>query len=218
MKPARRLSLSLLAGLLGGILNLAAQAELPVTVEKPAGDVHESRGAFTGSGVPSLAPLLGDFVNEGVRTPENRTDIPRLLTELKKMGAQDYLHMVWNAKRGYPSAWQDFLIMAPEFQKAHIGLWLYLTPPARKDVPDPFGADYVRWAVECAKVAAQYPMVKGICIDDFNGAVKKFTPAYCRQMMTAAHKIAPQLAFMVVCYFGYEQAIAGMWRQARLTA
>jgi len=202
---ARPLTAGLFALFLGGVF-FAAEAE----DEKAPG--YYSGGpcrSFTGPDVPSLVPLVGDFVNEGVRTPDNRTDIPRLLAVLQEIRAKDYMHMVWNAKRGYPSAWEDFLAMAPEFQKAQTGLWLYLTPPSRNDVPEPFGADYIRWAVECAKVAKQYPVVKGICIDDFNGAVKKFTPAYCRQMMAEAHKIAPQLALLVVCYFGYEKAITG---------
>lgn len=166
----------------------------------------EPRRSFTGPGVPSLAPLLGDFVAEGVFTPDKRTDIPRLLVALQKTGAEDYMHMVWNETR-YPSAWEDFRLMAPVFQKAKIGLWLYLIPPSRTGVPDPFGGDYVRWAVECAKVASEYPAVKGLCIDDFNGAVKTLTPAYCKQMMDEAHKIAPHLALLVVCYFGYEKTI-----------
>ncbi len=162
--------------------------------------------SFTGPDVPSLTPLLGDFVAEGAFTQEKRTDIPRLLAALKETGARDYMHMVWNEKR-YPSAWEDFHLMAPEFQKAGIRLWLYLIPPSRTDSPDPFGADYVRWAVECAKVASRYPVVKGLCIDDFNGAVKTLTPAYCKQMMEEAHKVAPHLALLVVCYFGYEKTI-----------
>ena len=206
LKPVHKLVVGVFV-LLNLALHLPAQERQLADKEKPDVYIRESRRSFTGPDVPSLAPLLGDFVNEGVRTPENRTDVARLLTVLQKMRAKDYMHMVWNAKKGYPSAWQDFLIMAPEFQKADIGLWLYLTPPSRKDVPDPFGDDYVSWAVECAKVAKQYPVVRGICIDDFNGAVKKFTPAYCKQMMTAAHKVAPQMAFLVVCYFGYEKAI-----------
>lgn len=168
--------------------------------------VQDAGGSFTGPEVPALTPLLGDFCNEDVRTPENRTDIGRLLAVLQQIGAKDYMHMVWTEKR-YPGAWEDFQMMAPEFGKAHIGLWLYLSPPNGNDVPAPFGGDYVRWAVECAKVAKQYPMVKGICIDDFNGAAKKLTPAYCKEMMSEAHKIAPQLALLVVCYFGYEQTI-----------
>ena len=174
----------------------------------PAKDTADAQGTprgFTGPDVPALAPMLGDYVNVGVRTTEGRTDIPRLLATLKDMGARDYMHLVYQEKR-YPGAWQDFQLMAPEFQKSGIRLWLYLTPPS-EGVPDPYGDDYLRWAVECAKVAQQYPIVKGICVDDFNGNVGKFTPAYCKEMMGEAHKIAPQLSFLVVCYFGYQESI-----------
>ncbi|MCI5146635.1 MAG: hypothetical protein D3923_14190 [Candidatus Electrothrix sp. AR3] len=167
-----------------------------------------ARGGFTGPNVPTFAPLLGDYVNTGVRTPERRTDIDSLLRVLKAMGVRDYMHLVWTEDR-YPSAWQDFQLMASQFQEANIGLWLYLTPPS-EGVPDPFGEDYLRWARECAQLAKQYPIIKGICIDDFNAPmnVKKFTSAYCKQMMDAAHEIAPHLSLLVVCYFGYQEAIA----------
>ena len=167
----------------------------------PNASSYEASRGFTGPDVPALAQMLGDYVNVGVRTPEWRTDIPRLLEMLKEIGAKDYMHLVYQEKH-YPGAWQDFQLMAPEFQKVGIRLWLYLTPPS-EGVPDPYGDDYLRWAVECAKVAQQYPVVKGICIDDFNGNVGKFTPAYCKEMMSEAHKIASQLSFLVVCYFGY---------------
>ena len=101
--------------------------------------VQKLRGGFTGPDVPPLTPLLGDYVNVGVRTPENRTDINQLIRVLKEIGARDYLHLVWTEKR-YPSAWEDFKLMAQEFQKANIRLWLYLTPPS-EDVPEPFGDD-----------------------------------------------------------------------------
>jgi len=165
----------------------------------------EAVAGFTGPDVPALTPLLGDYVNIGVRTSANRTDIARLLSVLKEMGAQDYMHLVWNEKQ-YPGAWQDFQRMAPEFQKAGINLWLYLTPPS-EGVPEPFGDDYVKWAVECANVAKQYPVIKGICIDDFNGNVAKFTPSYCQEMMDTAHTIASHLSLLVVCYYGYEKTI-----------
>jgi hypothetical protein len=196
----------------GGLI-LASASLCLAAQDGPQGDngqrqvkVQEVRGRFTGPEVPALTPLLGDYVNVGMRTPENRTDIARLLAVLKEMGAKDYMHLVWREKE-YPSAWRDFQSMAPEFQKANINLWLYLTPPS-EGVPDPFGGDYVRWASECAQVAKRYSAVKGICIDDFNGNVKKFTPAYCKQMMVEAHKTAPGLALLVVCYFGYQKTIA----------
>lgn len=174
--------------------------------EKPIVNVTAKGQGFTGPEVPSLQPLLGDYVNVGVRTAENRTDINRLVDVLKEMGAKDYMHLVWQEKR-YPGAWQDFQLMAARFQQEGIGLWLYLTPPS-EGVPEPYGDDYIRWAAACAEVAREYSVVKGICIDDFNGNVNKFTPDYCKKMMGEAHKIAPHLAPLVVCYFGYQESIA----------
>jgi hypothetical protein len=177
-------------------------------VSDSTGQTRGSRGGFTGPDVPSLTPLLGDYVHVGVTTAERRTDILRLLTVLEKMNARDYMHLVWG-EDNYPSSWADFQLMCPEFQKAGRRLWLYLAPPSEPPPPVPFGHDYVRWAVECAKLAEKYPVIAGICIDDFNGNVKKFTPDYCKEMMDAAHQISPHLALLVVCYFGYyEKTIA----------
>ena len=145
--------------------------------------------------------MLGDYCQTGVRTPEGRTDIPKLIRALREMKATDYMHLVWRAKN-YPHAWEDFQAMAPEFQKAGIRLWLYLTPPSETP-PAPFGNDYVRWAKECAALARQFPVVQGLTLDDFNGNVKTFTADYCRQMMTEAHKVAPTLSLYVICYYGY---------------
>lgn len=153
-------------------------------------------------GLPLFKSLLGDYALTGVRTRDGRTDIPKLVSALRLMSARDYLHLVWSEK-DYPSSWTDFKLMAPEFQKAGLRLWLYLTPPSEPPPPEPFGYDYVRWARECAAVAALYPSVAGLCIDDFNGNVNKFTPAYCREMMRSARAVAPHLALLVTSYFGY---------------
>jgi len=166
------------------------------------------RGGFTGPGVPAFVPMLGDYAHVGVQTADKRTDIPRLMAALKSMGAKDYLHLVWSGEN-YPKSWEDFRLLAPEFKKAGLRLWLYLVPPSEPPAPEPFGLDYVRWASECAKLAQEYPCIAGLCIDDFNGNVDKFTPAYCRDMMNAAHKIAPRLALLVTNYFGtYENTMA----------
>jgi hypothetical protein len=170
--------------------------------------VVQPRGGFTGPDVPSLEPLRGDYVHTGVKTADGRTDVARLMSILERMNARDYMHLVWGEKN-YPSSWEDFKLLCPVFQKAGRRLWLYLTPPSEPPPPEPFGHDYVRWAVECAKLAKEYPAVAGLCIDDFNGNVKTFTPAYCKEMMQSAHAIAPHLALLVVCYFGYyEKTIA----------
>jgi len=165
---------------------------------------------------PASGPVRGDYACIGVRTPEGRTDIPKLMAALKDMGARDYFHLVW-AKPNYPGSWEDFKLLAPEFQKAGLRLWLYITPPSEPPAPEPFGFDYVRWAKELAALAQAYPCVAGLCIDDFNGNVDLFTPAYCREMMTAARAAASHLALLVTNYFGYyEDTMAEHIRQGAI--
>jgi hypothetical protein len=163
--------------------------------------LEPARGGFTGPEVPTAPLMLGDYCLNGVRTAEGRTDVPKLIATLQGMKVSDYMHLVWRESK-YPHAWDDFRAMAPEFQKAGIRLWLYLTPPSETP-PAPFGNDYVRWARECAALAKQYPIIQGLTLDDFNGNVKMFTPGYCRQMMTEAHKVAARLSLFVICYYGY---------------
>ncbi|HJV36040.1 hypothetical protein [Geomonas sp.] len=161
---------------------------------------------FTGPEVPAVSGLRGDYTNIGARTADGRTDIAKLISVLKTINASDYFHLVWDNRPAYRYAWEDFQLMAPQFQNAGLNLWLTLTPPS-EGVPVPFGGDYVQWAVECAKLAKSYPAIKGIVIDDFNGNTSLFTPAYCKKMMTEAHKIAPKLALLATCYYGYETKI-----------
>lgn len=186
------------------VLSLADQAKRVVAGNDGAKEKSprlERRG-YTGPQVPVFIPVLGDYAPIGVRKESGRTDFPRLLSALEKIGARDYFHLVWG-EENYPGAWDDFAPLAAEFHKRGWRLWLYLTPPSEPPAPEPFGFDYLRWAEECAKLAALYPSVAGICIDDFNGNVDTFTPAYCREIMARAHKIAPHLALLVICYFGY---------------
>ena len=165
---------------------------------------------------PRFGEVRGDYACIGVRTPEGRTDIPKLMAALKDMGAKDYFHLVW-AKPSYPESWEDLKLLAPEFDKAGLRLWMYITPPSEPPAPEPFGLDYVRWAKELAALARAHPSVAGLCIDDFNGNVDLLTPAYCREMMTAARAAAPRLALLVTNYFGYyEDTMAEHVRQGAI--
>jgi hypothetical protein len=166
--------------------------------------------------VPAFKPLRGDYALVGARGPDGRTDIPKLMAVLKELGVRDYFHLVW-AKPNYPESWEDFKLLAPEFQKAGIRLWMYITPPSEPPAPEPFGFDYVRWAKELAGVARLHSCVAGLCIDDFNGNVNLFTPAYCREIATAARAAAPRLALLVTNYFGYyENTMAEHVRQGAI--
>jgi hypothetical protein len=190
---------------------LAAACGSQPTVSVKAGprrtpDDVAAREVRVGEGVPYFGPVIGDYAPTGVQRDGGRVDIPKLMDALRSIGARDYMHLVW----GRPiqaEGWEDFKRLAPECQAVGIRLWLYLVPPSEPPAPEPFGADYERWAVECASVAEQFPCVAGLCIDDFNGNVDLFAPAYCRKMMAAARKIAPRLALLVVNYFGYYETM-----------
>jgi hypothetical protein len=201
----KRIGTALIIALIPFLADAGLTASAP---QKAAAAKAGQHGGFTGAAVPDFVPFLADYVAVGVRTGEGRTDIPKLMAALNKIGARDYLHLVWS-KDLYPNSWEDFKLLAPEFRKAGLRLWLYLAPPSEPPAPEPFGHDYIRWAGECAKLAKEYPCVAGLCIDDFNGNVDKFTPGYCKDMMKAAHKIAPHLALLVTNYFGcYEDTMA----------
>jgi hypothetical protein len=196
------------AALIIVLIPFLADAGPTASAAQKAAEKAGRHGGFTGPGVPDFVPLLADYVALGVRTGDGRTDIPKLMAALNKIGARDYLHLVWS-KDLYPNSWEDFKLLAPEFRKAGLRLWLYLAPPSEPPAPEPFGHDYIRWASECAKLAKEYPCIAGLCIDDFNGNVNKFAPGYCKDMMNAAHKIAPRLALLVTNYFGcYEDTMA----------
>jgi hypothetical protein len=155
---------------------------------------------FTGPGVPALPTILGDYASTGAQLENGRVDVPKLIDSLQQVGATDYFHLVWR-DWVVPGGWEDFSIMAPQFDAAGIRLWLYLTPPASYS-PDPFRGDYVRWASECALIAAQYPnTVAGIVIDDMGFNTNVFTADYCKQMMDAAHTVAPHLSLLAVAYW-----------------
>lgn len=165
------------------------------------------RGEGGPGGVRYFGPVIGDYAATGATREDLRIDLPKLMAALKTIGARDYFHLVWG-RPVQAEGWEDFKRLAPECQAAGIHLWLYLVPPSEPPAPEPFGADYPRWAAECAAVAKEHPCVAGICIDDFNGNTDLFTPAYCRRMMDAARKIAPNLALVVVNYFGFYGSMA----------
>lgn len=173
------------------------------------------RGEAGPAGVPYFGPVIGDYAATGVTREDKRTDVPKLLAALKAMGARDYMHLVWAAPV-QSEGWQDFKRLAPECQAAGIRLWLYLVPPSEPPAPEPFGADYPRWAAECAAVAKEFPCVAGICVDDFNGNTDLFTPAYCRRMMAPAREVSPKLALLAVNSYGYYASIAAHVREGAI--
>lgn len=94
--------------------------------------------------------------------------------------------------------------MAPEFQRNGIALWAYLPGPSvqpRDPLPDPYGADYVTWGREIARIATQYPLVQGMVIDELHNNTQWLTVDRVREIVREARAIRPSFKFFTTSYF-----------------
>jgi hypothetical protein len=131
-------------------------------------------------------------------------DTPALVAKLVAGNIKTYAFLIWQRSGNYKTDWDDFrLEFLPAAQAAGINVWLYLTPPSENSPPaayTPFAEDYYSWLTEPAQLSLRYPVLKGVVIDDFNGNVTLFTPAYVSRIAQAAQVINPGFMFMVINY------------------
>jgi hypothetical protein len=153
----------------------------------------------------AAGPIYADYDSE-LREAAARADgikhvdTPGLIRKLLAGNIRTYAYLVWHQK----TDWDDFrLEFLPAAQAAGVDVWLYLTPPSENKPPSdyvPYGSNYVAWATNTAILARQYPALKALAIDDFNGNEAFFTPSYVSNMMRAAHAWCSNLTFVPVNY------------------
>lgn len=137
------------------------------------------------------------------RKADNRVDVDRLIAQLVELHANTYSFCI----HGYATDWDDLKLILPRAREKGIRVWGSLVPPSEspprtKTYAEPFRLDYERWAVEFAKLSLQETNLVAWSIDDFTHNLSKtYTPAYVKNMLDAAHKINPKLAFVPCCYF-----------------
>ncbi len=150
-------------------------------------------------------PIYADYdrvLQESAARPDGyvHVDAPAVISKLIAGNIKTYAFLVWSSK----ADWDDFrLEFLPAAQAAGINVWLYLTPPTENSPPatyTPFGEDYFSWLTESARLGLQYPVLKGVVIDDFNSNLGLFTPDYVRRITDAAHVYNPNFLFMVINY------------------
>lgn len=123
-------------------------------------------------------------------------DTPTTISRLQALHVNTYVYLVWNRSTQWPDLVNEFM---PAAQAAGIRVWVYLTPPS-EGAPVPYGSDYVTWSKQIASLRASYPNLTGLAIDDFDGNVSTFTPAYLDSMRAAATAISPGLEFYATVY------------------
>ena len=137
------------------------------------------------------------------RQADGRVDVDKLMAELVELRANTYSFCL----HGWATDWDDLQRILPAARAKGIRVWGSIVPPSEspprtKTYAEPFRLDYVRWAVEFAKLSLQHTNLVAWSIDDFTHNLKQtYTPAYLKQMQDAAHAINPRLAFVPCCYF-----------------
>ena len=137
------------------------------------------------------------------RKADTRVDVDRLIAELVEIKANTYSFCIHR----YPTDWDDLKLILPRAREKGISVWASIVPPSEsppiaKTYAEPFRLDYVRWAVEFAKLSLQETNLVAWSIDDFtHNLAKTYTPAYLKQMLDGSRQINPRLAFVPCCYF-----------------
>ena len=122
------------------------------------------------------------------RLENGRTDIPKLITQLKELNVNTYNWLIWTGDKD----WDDLKLFMPEAEKHNISVWVTLVPPSEskpiaKFSSEPYGLDYIKWSEEIAKLSIIYPNLTALSIDDFvhnqvNPDLKFIPCTYYRQI------------------------------------
>ncbi|EEF59187.1 hypothetical protein [Pedosphaera parvula] len=134
--------------------------------------------------------------------PDGRVDVEKLVKELVDVHANTYSFCIHTSSND----WDDLQLFLPLARKQGIKVWGSIVPPSEsppraKLYAEPFKLDYDRWAIEFAKLSLRETNLVAWSIDDFTHNLKVYTPVQVNQMLTAARKVNPKLAFVPCCYY-----------------
>jgi hypothetical protein len=137
------------------------------------------------------------------RLENGRVDLRLLVAQLVDIHANTYSFAI----HGVTNDWEDLQLFLPLAREQGIRVWGSVVPPSESPprshaYAEPFRLDYVRWAVEFAKLSLRETNLVAWSIDDFSANLTTtYTPEYLGKMMAAAHAINPMLAFVPCCYY-----------------
>ena len=138
------------------------------------------------------------------RKSDGRVDVGRLVAELVAIRANTYNFLVWRAA----TDWEDLHLFLPQAREKNIKVWVTLVPPSEspphtRQYCEPYRLDYVRWAVEIARLSVQEPNLVAWSLDDFSYDSKTFTVNYMEKMIGGSRRINPRLAFVPCLYYDH---------------
>ena len=145
-----------------------------------------------------------------LRRADGHVDTPATLQRLRALHVTSYAFLVWGWRYKTPARYAtDFDDLANDFlpaaQQAGIDVWAYLPSPEEMSMyaPPPCRTDYTCWGDKLGALAARYPALKEIVIDDFfskpNAA--KLTPDVAEAARAAARQHTKAIGLMPIAYF-----------------
>jgi hypothetical protein len=129
----------------------------------------------------------------------NALDVAATIRTLQDNGFNCVVDVI---EDGPPTSFTDFKRLLAAAQAAGISVWVGLSPPSERADSLPYKADYVRWMKELAQLSLQYPVLRGVNIDDLliGISVKTFTRPYLRSLYQAKQEINPKFLFVPTIY------------------
>lgn len=100
-----------------------------------------------------------------------------------------------------PMSFSDFQRLLPAVQKAGISLWpVLISQTVGSSLP--YRYDFIRWMKVLARLSLQYPVLRGVNIDDTDAgrSPSLFTRRYFCQIYRAGRAINPHLLFIPTIY------------------
>lgn len=153
---------------------------------------------------PPAPPILADYDNALLEATAREdglihVDAAATVDALLALGANTYAFLLYLG----PADWDDLAEYVAVAEPAGLDTWVYLVPPAERpeDYP-PYDGDYVAWGAAIGELAATWPSITAIAMDDFySDRATTWTPDYLCEIMDAAHAFAPDLKFYAVDYY-----------------
>lgn|SRR5690554_4891412 len=136
------------------------------------------------------------------RMENGRTDLVKLLDQLKDLNANTYNWLIWQNEND----WGDLQLFLPLAKKNKIAVWVTVVPPSESKPiarwnSEPYGKDYVRWAEKIGELSAKYPNLVAFSIDDFVHNLSTYTPEYTAEMISALKRSNPRIQFIPCSYY-----------------
>ena len=133
-----------------------------------------------------------------IQAPDHSLDVPATIRLLHENHFTCYVQPI---EEKAPMDYDDFRRLLPAAQSAGIDIWAVLIPQ-HEGASLPYRHDFVRWMEELARASLQYPVLRGVNIDDTDvgGNEKIFTHEYLGQIYAAKQKINPALLFVPTIY------------------